>query len=258
MSSAVTGGSTAHTLVKDQSRVAGFPVPGYTVVRPLGSAVCSERWLAHQPPMNEPAIVYRVSCGSDRAQRERVAAHVDLLRGVCCRHLLPIEDAALGADGDVWVVAPYRGSHDGLLTVGGLSAMHGGQMPLRETIHIGRQVLAGLQSARDHGIVHGEVSAAELLVDRHGSVLIEQCGLRRAMMGGLDSDEAYARESEVRSVAELMYELATGIPSAMLVRDRGMGLRGPLRVLRGWMRAALSSGGGFASPGEAGAALPSV
>jgi hypothetical protein len=126
----------------------------------------------------------------------------------------------------------------------------GDLLPASETERVVVQVLEGVAHAHRLGVCNGPLGIEQLLVDRHGSLLIELYGVERAI-AGLEGLNGELVRDEVRSVAEIAYRLVTGIeadepriPAARLAR------RLP-RWFEDWMEAGLDPTAGYRSAHEA-------
>lgn len=221
----------------------------------------SDRWLATHEVDDTTHVVHRFPVAKDRAEQRRFVTALETVSELDHPHILPIEQFTLGAStgGNGWVVTPFTGNQDGLLTLERLLAEKGGRMAPGEAERALIQVLEASSYAHDRGIVHGPLDTNEVLVDRRGSIAVELYGLGRAL--GVTGIQGGARaeviRDEVESIVELGYRLITGLPAdepririSRLVRKLN-------RSLDDWFDAGLDPAGGFESAREALAALPS-
>ena len=109
-----------------------------------------------------------------------------------------------------WIVAPYTGNHAGLVTLNDVLEAKGGKMPAFEAERTLEHLLTGVGLAHERGVVHGPALDDELLVDRHGSVMVELYGLRRGLAHDQQTTDESTRD-EIRSVVQLGYRLVTGL-----------------------------------------------
>lgn len=180
------------------------------LVRELPDSSVGQRWIGLHEHQRTNHLVYRLPVCHDRAERRDMLALLETVSAIRHPHLLPIEQYTLGRDGSAWVVAPYTGNHDGLVTLNDVLRAKGGKMPPFEAERTLEHLLTGVAVAHAGGLVHGPAMDEELLVDRHGSVMIELYGLRR----GLTHDPAPTAElarDEIRSIVQLGYRLVTGL-----------------------------------------------
>jgi hypothetical protein len=106
-------------------------------------------------------------------------------------------------------------------------------------------------------IFHGPLGLDEVLVDRHGRVVIELLGFGRRLRGLSQGNSETVRDEIVR-VCEIAYELLTGL------RAEAPLIPAPRLVPRldkawiHWLRVGLDPSRGFESASAALAALPSA
>lgn len=242
------------------------------VIRPLGRGPVSDRWLAVNERLQSSHVVHRIHMRSDGLARRRFLAAAESVSRISHPHVLPIDFFTLAGEDRYHVrgviVTPYTGANPGvgvegtgLVTIGSLAEMKGGSLGEIEVDRAARQMLGALDAAHARGVLHGALSADEVLVDRFGKAMLELPGLKRAMSHHDDLEpaaHAVQVRREVTSVAELVFRLLTG-------RDPVSGDRARLgmRVSRfdpqwdHWLSRGLDPVGGFATPKEAIAALPS-
>lgn len=228
----------------------------FTLVRPLAPGPMAERWLAFDDSRHTAHVAHRFRMG-ERAEERRLVAAVEALSGLAHPHILPVEQFTLGIAGAAWIVTPFTGSHDGLVTLDKLLEDKGGRMEPGEVERALTQVLEAIQSAHACGVQHGPITTEEIVVDRRGSLAIEHYGIRRRLSGspGIASE---AIRDEVRSVVELGYMLLTGLPAE---EPRIAASRLLARLDRhwdDWLDEGLDPMLGFDNAGEAAASLPGL
>lgn len=235
----------------------------YRIIRPLGPGRLSARHLAVHDRDQTSHIAHEFVC-RDRAEQRRFLLAFERLSELAHPHILPVQQFALGHAHDAWLLTPYTGNQDGLVTLASLQTAKGGRMPPPEAERALTQILSAVASAHARGHHHGPIAPEDVLVDRHGRVCLALYGLGR-LLAGLEgrrdaSPPANAEvvRDEVRSVVELGYRLLTGlsaeeprIPAGRLVRR----LEGRWDA---WFDAGLDPLGGFATAEEASAALASI
>lgn len=230
------------------ARIAGLVVGARIAPHRLG-----HRWLASAGPQAPTKVVYLVRHPATPAREQ---AYQRLLRVAVASlpHALTIEAVEpAAAGGGFWIVCPYTGNPDGLVTLGRLLAdKHEGRMDLDEAWRTTRQLLHALDVSHMRRIPHGPVTMDDVLVDRRGSAQIELLGVGAA----LGAVEVLDVKGEVRSVARCAFEMITGVqPSGPSSALRAPGLT---RAWRTWLGKGLRSEGGFASAAHALASLPSA
>jgi serine/threonine-protein kinase len=130
-----------------------------------------------------------------------------------------------------------------------------GHLSPKQTVHLGRQICAGLQAIHDRGIVHRDLKPANIMVDRSGHALVMDFGMayhhgqdrltgEGAVLGTLaylSPEQARGRltdqRSDVYAVGLVLYEMLTGrrppadggaVPLAL--RDSGAACPPPSRL----------------------------
>lgn len=239
-----------------ETHVQSLRIGPFALTRPLHPGLLAERWLAFNDATHSAHVAHRFRM-RDRAEERRLVAAVESLSSLAHPHILPVEQFTLGIAGAAWVVTPFTGSHDGLVTLERLLADKGGRMPAVEAERALLQVLEAVEFAHDCGVQHGQLHAGEVVVDRRGSIAIEHYGVARRLAGAGDMASEVIRD-EVRSIVELGYTLLTGRPAE---EPRIAVTRLVPRLDRRWdewFEEGLDPMIGFASAGEALAALPGL
>ncbi len=230
----------------------------YRLVRPLDGGVVAERWMALNEQTLSTHLAYRFLLKDERAESRRFMAALESIGGLKHPHLLPIEQFALGGASapGAWVVTPFTGNLEGVVTLASLLSAKGGRMPASEAERAIAQLLEVSEFAHECGHVHGEIRADEVLVDPRGSLSVEFYGFRRRMLGMLDRAAPEAMRDEVRSIAAIAYRLITGLDAD---EPRISATRLVARLdprWDEWFDAGLDPLGGYSSAGEASAMLP--
>jgi len=227
----------------------------YQLTRELPDHQLGARWVALHESDQTSHLVYLIP-RLDRPVRERALAALGLIQAFSNPHILRVERFGPDSARRLWVVCPYPGDTDGLLTLGRLLRDKGGQMSQDEAERATLQLLEALEAAHRAGLGNGPILIDDVLVDRHGSLLLELYGVARAVAGDREPATDLGRE-EVRSIAEIAYQLITGlraeaplIPASRLVKKLDP-------AWAAWLRTALDPLGGFAGPADAISALPS-
>jgi len=232
----------------------------YRLVRPLDGGVIAERWMALNEQTLSTHLAYRFQLKDERAESRRFVSALESLSGLRHPHLLPVEQFALGGAGapGAWVVTPFTGNLEGLVTLASLLSAKGGRMPASEAERAIAQLLEAVEFAHESGHVHGEIRAEEVLVDPRGSLSIEFYGLRRRMLGLVERAAPEAMKDEVRSIAALAYRLVTGLEAdEPRIKAERLVARLDARW-DDWFDAGLDPLGGFTTAGEAAAMLPAT
>jgi serine/threonine protein kinase len=236
----------------------------FTLVRPLLPGPLAERWLALNEPAHSAHVAHRFRM-RDRAEERRLVSALEAAGALAHPHILPIEQFTLGIAGAAWVVTPFTGSHDGLVTLTRLLKDKGGRMEPIEVERVMVQLLEASEYAHSAGVQHGEISMDEIVVDRRGSLAIEHYGVRRRLTSALGLASELAAD-EVRSLIGIGYTLLTGLPAdepriaaARIVPRLDRPTRGPARGgWDQWLEDGLDPLLGYTSAGEALGALPGM
>lgn len=220
------------------------------LVRELPDSSVGQRWIGLHEHRRTNHLIYRLPVCHDRGERRDMLALLERTSAIRHPHLLPIEQYTLGRDGSAWVVAPYTGNHAGLVTLNDVVEAKGGKMPAFEAERTLEHLLTGITVAHEGNVVHGPALDDELLVDRHGSVMVELYGLRR----GLDHDQQASLEAtrdEIRSVVQLGYRLVTGLAPEEPMIPATSAVKRLDKRWDAWFDRGLDPLDGFASANEA-------
>ena len=193
-------------------RVERMRIGPYRLARRLEAGPVGERWLAFNEREQTSHVAHRLKLAGGAGAR-RFASSLEAISSLCHPHLLPVEQYTLGSANTGWIVTPFTGSHDGLVTLAGLLRDKGGRMQPLEVERALTQLLEALEYAHGLGFFHDEIRADEVLVDRRGSLAIELYGLRRRLAGLGGRPATEVGRDEVRSLIGIGYELLTGMPA---------------------------------------------
>jgi serine/threonine protein kinase len=238
-------------------QVGRLPLGPYRIIRPLQAGKLAPRWLAVHDRDQTSHVAHEFVC-RDRAEQRRFLTAFEKISELDHPHIVHVEQFAL-ADGRLaWLLTPYTGNQEGLVTLEALRVAKGGRMPPQEAERAVTQLLSAVEYAHGRGHHHGPIGLEEILVDRHGRVSIDLYGLERRL-GELAPGNAEVVRDEVRSVVETGYRLLTGLSAEEPRIAVGRLIRKLDPHWDEWFDAGLDPlSGGFASAAEAAAALPSV
>lgn len=233
------------------------PIGPYRILRPLQPGRLAARWLAVHDRDLTSHVAHEFSC-RDRAEQRRFTAAFEQVSGLEHPNILPVEQFALADTHVAWVLTPYTGNQEGLVTLDSLLRAKGGRMPVDEAERALSQVLRAVEYAHSRGFIHGVINADQVLVDRHGRISVELYGLDRRL-GGLAAGNSEVVRDEVRSVAEMGYRLVTGLSSEEPRIPAGRLIEKLDGLWDEWFDAGLDAlSGGFSSASDAAAFLPSA
>lgn len=239
-------------------------IGGYRLVRALGRGSCGERCLAEPGPDGQRVVLHAVRrslsnhASGPGAGREgkRFLELIAPIRVLEHAHILPVCDAVVDRGGWHWLVTPYIGASEGLLTLDGLRrAKRNSRLSIYETRTAVRQIFSAIACAHARGVVHGGFNSRDLLVDRHGSLMFELYGLQRRISGdvparGTQDWEALVR-AELRSAVEVIYQSLTGASPTGSVGHASKVVRKLDRSWDRWFEIGLDEQGGFVCPEQA-------
>lgn len=230
----------------------------YILTRRLPDCPLAERWLALHEMDQSSHVVYLFPTRHGNSEKRRFLTAVQHAAELEHAHILRIEQYSFDVGGRPWLVTPFTGDADGLLRIERLLRTKGGQMSPQEAERAIMQLLEAVDYAHERGHCHGPIRLDEVIVDRHGSVLIELYELARGLRGLLAAGNAELRRDEVRSVVEIAYTLITGLSAEEPLIPAGRLVRRLDREWDEWLDRGLDPTGGFDSAREAFDALPSM
>lgn len=233
----------------------------YELVAPLSDHRLGRRWLALHRREQRNCTLYRLT-ESDGAPSSsdapdgrhdrlgRASALIARAAGVSNSHVGRIHEAFTDHTGHAWLAGGYSGTHAGLINVSQLAELKGGRLGVEEVRRGVTHLLEASRSMHEAGLCHGPIAPDDVLVDRHGALVIEGYGVARALAGGGALDPAAAAH-EVRSIAALAYRLLTGLEADEPRTPADQIVKGVDRPLSAWIEAALHQGAGVAAGIEA-------
>ncbi|MEM1167457.1 MAG: hypothetical protein AAGI30_14365 [Planctomycetota bacterium] len=246
------------------------PTPGrlYRRLRQLDSHAVASRWVAepvdaeqsnaaHAPVLPTGLMVlYQIVGPGTRAIPGQFEAITEHLRGLQHAHLLPIVDAWTDQRTGCFLVSPYAGIGEGLLTLDVLLRLKpDGRLAPVETRHMLAQMLAAMAHAHERGVSHGPVRYDEVIVDFKGSLKLELFGVKRSLEAPRPPTDAEIA-LEVRSVVELAFQAVTGSRPSDGLRPAVRRMSKPDRALSDWLERGLHPQAGFDTAIQALRALP--
>ncbi|MFN7020832.1 MAG: hypothetical protein ACK4WH_05840 [Phycisphaerales bacterium] len=226
----------------------------YLLTRALAPCAFAERHLALHEPDHSSHVAYRFSGARSRQVRRRLESAISACRQLDHEHLLPVEDV-VESDGDVWVMCPFTGDVDGIRTLSKLLREKRGQMDPFEAERAMEQLLDAVAHAHTR-VVHGPIRMDDVLVDRHGRLLIEFYGLRRALSGASAAADPEDIRDEVRSIVEIGYQLVTGLRAEEPMIPAGRVVKKLDPAFDRWLSKGLDPAAGFESAAQALAEIP--
>jgi len=198
----------------------GTTLGRYHLLRRLGRGGMSEVYLAHDELMDREVAVKVVN--SNHADYvERFRREVQAIANLSHKHILPAFDTG---EHDYWyyLVMPYI--EQGTLR----DRLEQGPLTLEEAGEILQQVASALQFAHDHGIIHRDIKASNILLRDDHYAYLADFGLVKTLKGAseltqtgslLGTPEYMAPElaegpastsSDIYALGVLLYQMVTG------------------------------------------------
>jgi len=228
----------------------------YMMVKQLATMPLAARWLALHEVHHTSHVVYRFPLCHDSSERRRFLSAVQTACALSHPHIIKVEQYSFDAGNNPWIITPFTGDADGLLTLERLLRAKGGRMHPDEAERSMIQLLGAFEDAHELRQHHGPMSMSEVLVDRHGSLLVELFGMAR-LLRGLNSGNSELVRDEVRSVVEIGYQLITGLRAEEPIIPAGRLIKKLDPQWDAWFERGLDPAEGFRTPAEAAEALPS-
>ncbi len=233
-------------------------IGSYLLTRPLGHSPIAARFLALHEQTQSSHVAHRLAPCPGRVERARMEAAFTSLARLDHPHILRLESLTI-VDDTPWIITPFAGDADGLRSLGKLLRQKGGQMsPLEAGIAVG-QLLAAFDYAHARSaeapVFNGGVTLDDVLVDRHGRVIVELFGFSRRLKGMARGDMETIRE-EVARIVEIGYELITGLRAEEPVIPAQRLAPRLSRSWAQWLERGLDPSLGFRSAKQALEALP--
>ena len=227
----------------------------YQLMRPLSLCRLGQRWLVLHTDDQTSHTLYHFRACHDRVERRRFSESMQALSSLDHPHLLGIEMRSFASDGTPWAVTPYMGNHSGLVTIRDVVKAKGELLPAWEAERAVLQLLEAVDYAHSMGVHHGPINADDVLVDTHGSILIEMYGVAHTLAGLGRSNPEIIRD-EIRSLVEIAYRIATGLPAdEPRIPATRLDKRIPATFER-WLETGLNPSLGYKNAAEAIAKLP--
>jgi serine/threonine protein kinase len=190
----------------------------WTFVAELGAMEASVRWLVLDERHQTNHLVYVNPPMPGSADQRRFIERVSLLARSSHPHLPKIEAYSFTPDNRPFVVTPYTGTHEGIMSVRDHITRKGGRLTVPETERAINHLISAIRYAHTtlpDSLIHGAFDAASLLIDRNGSLIIENYALRSIVPASGWQHLRLDRSDEVRSIVRVAYEMLTGQPPAV-------------------------------------------
>ncbi|HEY0871238.1 MAG TPA: serine/threonine-protein kinase, partial [Acidothermaceae bacterium] len=226
-----------------------FLLPGYDVEELVGFGGSGEVWRAREVASGDVVALKRLRAGSSadaasqQASEHRLSREAALLATISHEHIVALRSVVPTDDGLVLVLEYAEG--------GSLAALIAarGRLSAGEVITIGAPLAQALGDVHARGIVHGDVTPANVLFDGSGKPLLADLGVaslsgdRAGPPGGtpgyadpaLDTSVSARPASDVHGLAAVCFSALAGVPPYL----EGSAVAQPLRPLAPGTPAAL-------------------
>ncbi len=153
-------------------------VPGFDVVELLGFGSGGEVWLARETASGEPVALKRLRPGAGPEVRDRLRREAAVLAGVAHPHVVRLR-TVVGAGDDMVLVLD-------LAPGGSLARLVAGRGPLTpgEVVTVAVPLGQALADVHARGLVHGDVTPANVLFAADGRPLLSDLGVSRLLGEG--------------------------------------------------------------------------
>ncbi len=193
---------------------------GYQAVELLGSGGTGEVWRARVRESGEEVALKRLRPGAQPADRALLRREASALVAVRHRHIVDLREVLATGDGLVLVLELAQGGDVAALL------QQRGTLTVPEIVAVLEPVARGLAAAHAAGMVHGDVSAANILLRADGTPVLGDLGTARLMGRSRDrtlvtcayADPYVAAGAEPDPAADLFglaavgWHMATGRP----------------------------------------------
>jgi hypothetical protein len=165
-----------------------WALPGYDVQALIGYGATGEVWRARELSTGDPVALKRLRSGADPAAVERLRREASVLRALDTPYVVRLR-AVLGEGADTVLVLDLAGG-------GSLAALLAkrGNLDPGEVVTVAAPLAQALAAAHACGLVHGDVTPANVLFTGEGMPLLADLGLARIAgerIDGVDGTAEY-------------------------------------------------------------------
>jgi hypothetical protein len=228
----------------------------YLLTRELPARRDCERWLALHEVDQTSHLLYRFEVRREKHERRRFLEAVLACQRSVHPHAMRIDQFSFGTDGRPWIVSTYPGDGGGIVNLAQLIRVKGGQLEVAEARRAVLQLLEASDALAADGQVHGPIDAQHVLVDRHGSLLVELFGLARVLSNTGEAAH-HALAEQVRSIVGIGYLLVTGLVAEEPMIPPSRLVKGLSPAMDRWLLDGLDPARGYDTPTQAIEALAS-
>jgi len=195
----------------------------YKILGPLGGGGAGEVYRAHDQIMGQDVALKFLALGKAGSNPtcSRFVSEVATAREVAHPNVVRVYDIGQLADGEVFISMEFIDGENlaSLLQLGG-------RLSPEKTVHIARELCAGLGAAHDHGVLHRDLKPSNIIIDRDGHVHIADFGIAAFvataaaeiplagtpafMAPGLFHHQQPSKQSDLYALGMVLYEVVTG------------------------------------------------
>jgi len=189
----------------------------YKLIRALGNAHGATRFVVLCNHTDTNYLLYRFDKNETLKARRQLFDALIKMSTLDHPHLLKVNSVSYDDHGNLCVITPYTGNHEGLVTLDDLLDLQDGKLSAPEAIRAITYLLDAIASAHQLGIVNGPITPQDILVNRHGCLQIQFYGFATLAESKAQPTTAQpaARSmkiaDEIRSIVELGYTMLTGL-----------------------------------------------
>ena len=149
----------------------------YDVIGRVAANSASTVWKAHDSVANRPVAIKRVLATPGGMDRDRLGHEARILSGLTDPNVVAFYELAEDADGTYVVTEWIDGPTLGAVIAGGAGLSE------QQSVAAVRGALSGLAHAHQRGVVHGDVSPSNIIVNKAGESKILDFGLATTATG---------------------------------------------------------------------------
>ena len=205
---------------------------GYELLGVIGRGGFGTTWMAVNETTGQK-VALKIVVGEEHTRQELAALRKYLPVASRSEHLLPIEHVNRDAH-RLWVITPLADSLSGGATPDSYQPFSlanrlktAGHVPELEAVRIAGCLVSGLASLHQAGLLHGDVSPANILRVRERWVLADPGLVRFQGEHGICRDRAYYPQPEVTRAADdlyavglILWEMISGVWEMTSGRER--------------------------------------
>lgn len=203
-----------------------WDVPGFDVLDLIGFGTNGEVWRARDRRTGFVVALRRLA-GGDGAAVTAVKAQATVVRSLPTEHLIRLRSTTRAGRDDVLVMDHAAG--------GSLAALllRRGHLEPGEVVTAVAPIAEALGQAHGHGLVHGRLRAASVLLDRNGRPLLDGLGLDALYdpEDGFDPTGGLGPAADVWALGALAHLLLTGEEPGTTILEM-LAPRAPLPLVR--------------------------